>query len=161
MGVEAHLVPVRLARGARCFGALFEHELVGYGWWSSKPEWIGELQLEISPAPREAYIWNCVTLAPHRRKGVFRSVVTSLVAQAQEEGLGRLWIASGGDLAQNTLLRAGFVRVLRFDTASRFGLRWLSIVPKEGVDPALATAAREAIAVKPGSSIRRSRQRSH
>lgn len=161
MGAESHLVPGRLAKGSRCFGAWFGHELVGYGWLSSKPEWIGEVQLEIAPAAREAYLWNCVTLAPHRRKGVFRSVLTSVVAKAAEEGLSRLWIASGGDIGQNSLMKAGFAPVVHFDTASRFGLRWLKVAPVDGVDPGLATAAHEAMSIKPGSSLRISRPRSH
>jgi GNAT superfamily N-acetyltransferase len=161
MGAESHLVPGRLAKGSRCFGAWIGHELVGYGWLSTKPEWIGEVQLEIAPAAREAYVWNCVTLAPHRRKGVFRSVVISLVAKAAEEGLGRLWIASSEDIGQNSLMKAGFVPVVRFDTTSRLGLRWLKVAPMDGVDPGLAQAAREAMSIKPGSSLRVSRRRRH
>jgi len=161
MGAESHLVPGRLAKGSRCFGAWFGHELVGYGWLSSKPEWIGEVQLEIAPAAREAYVWNCVTLAPHRRKGVFRSVVTSVVAKAAEEGLARLWIASSEDIGQNSLLKAGFVPVVHFDTATRFGLRWRKVAPVDGVDPGLAVAARGAMSIKPGSSLHISRKRSH
>jgi GNAT superfamily N-acetyltransferase len=137
------------------------HELVGYGWLSAKSEWIGEVELEISPAAGEAYIWNCVTLAPHRRKGVFRSLVTSLVAQGRAEGLGRLWIATIVDVGANTIKQAGFAPVFRFDSRSRFGLRWLRVVPMTGVDPALAAAAREVMAVEPGSSLRRSKRRTH
>jgi GNAT superfamily N-acetyltransferase len=161
MGAESHLVPGRLARGSRCFGAWFGHELVGYGWLSTKPEWIGELQLEISPAPREAYVWNCVTLAPHRRKGVFRSLVTSLVAKASEEGMARLWIASDRDFGYNSVTRAGFVPVVHFHIASRFGLLWLRVATADGVDPGLAAAARQTMSIKPGSSLRISRKRSH
>jgi GNAT superfamily N-acetyltransferase len=161
MGQEADLVPMRLARGSRCFGAWVGHELVGYGWLSPKSEWIGEVELEIAPAAGEAYVWNCVTLAPHRRKGVFRSLVTSLVAQAREEGLARLWIASVVDLADNAIEQGGFVPVMRFDTASRFGLRWLRVAPVEGGDSGLFTAARDVMAIKPGLSVRRSKSRKH
>jgi GNAT superfamily N-acetyltransferase len=161
MGAESHLVPKRLAKGSRCFGAWLGHELVGYGWWSTRPEWIGEVELEITPDAHEAYVWNCVTLDPHRRKGVFRSVVTSLVAQARGEGVTRLWIASSADIAVNSITQAGFVPILRFETAVRLGMRWLRIVPVTGVDPGLAASAGHAAAVKPGWSIRRSRPRSH
>ena len=161
MGAEAHLVPNRLARSSRCFGAWLGHELVGYGWWSTRPEWIGEVELEIAPGAREAYVWNCVTLDPHRRKGVFRSMVNSLVAQAREEGVTRLWIASGGDIAVNTITQAGFVPVLRIESGARMGLRWLRIEQMSAVDPGLAGAARAATAVKPGWSLRRARPRIH
>jgi len=161
MGQEADLVPMRLARGSRCFGAWTGHELVGYGWLSAKSEWIGEVEMEIAPAAGEAYVWNCVTLAPHRRKGVFRSLVTSLVTQAREEGLARLWIASVVDLAGTAIEQAGFVPVMRFETASRFGLRWLRVAPVDGVDPGLLASARDAMAIKHGMSVRRSTSRRH
>jgi GNAT superfamily N-acetyltransferase len=161
MGPEAELVPMRMARGSRCFGVWTGHQLVGYGWLSAKPEWIGEVELEVTPGGQEAYVWNCVTLDPHRRKGVFRSLVTSLVVQAREEGLTRLWIGTVLDLAGNAITQAGFVPILRFETGLRFGFRWLRVVPMKGVEPNLAEAAYAALNVKPGPSVRRSRPRKH
>jgi GNAT superfamily N-acetyltransferase len=161
MGAESGLVPGRLSRGSRCFGAWAGHELVGYGWLSVKPEWIGEVELEIAPAVGEAYVWNCVTLAPHRRKGVFRSLVASVVAKATEEKVAKLWIASVSDLAANAIESAGFVRVMRFDTGSRFGMRWLRVAAADGGDAGLLAEARRVMTIKPGFSVRRSKQRSH
>ncbi len=161
MGPEADLVPIRLARGSRCFGAWNGHELVGYGWWSTRSEWIGELALEIAPAPGEAYVWNCVTLAPHRRKGVFRSLINSIVAQARAEGLARLWIASVIEIGGRTVEQAGFVPVVQIDTGSRFGFRWLRVVPMKGVDPGLFASARQRMAIGPGLSVRRATNRRH
>ena len=161
MEAESGLVPGRLARGSRCFGAWAGHELVGYGWLSTKSEWIGEIELEIGLAPGEAYIWNCVTLNRHRRKGVFRSVVASVVAQARKEGLARLWIASLAGFAGNTIQQAGFEPVLRFDSAKRLGLQWLRVRPAPGADPDLLASAREALSVKGNLSVRRSIIRRH
>jgi GNAT superfamily N-acetyltransferase len=161
MGAESGLVPGRLARGSRCFGAWLGHELVGYGWLSTESEWIGEIELELGLAPDEAYIWNCVTLAPHRRKGVFRSVVSSLVGQARTEGLARLWIASIVGVGGKTIQQAGFQPVLRFDTTKRLGLQWLRARPAEGVDPNLLASAREALSMKGGMLVRRSTIRRH
>lgn len=161
MGGEADLVGKRLARGCRCFGAWLGEELIGYGWLSAVPEWIGEIEVEITPGEGEVYVWNCVTLAPHRRKGAFRALVASIVAQAGNEGLARLWIASAANPAENAVVHAGFVPVVRFDTASRLGLRWLTILPVEGVDPGLLEAARVAMVITPRSSVRRSRSRRH
>ena len=161
MEAESGLVPGRLARGSRCFGAWVGHELVGYGWLSAKPEWIGEVGLEITPAAGEAYIWNCVTLAPHRRKGVFRSVVTALAAQAGNEGMRKLWIASAGELARNSLEQAGFVRVMQFDTGARLGLRWLRVRAADGADANLLSAAGAVMAIKPGLKLRRAKSKKH
>jgi len=161
MEAESGLVPGRLARGSRCFGAWVGHELVGYGWLSSKSEWIGEVQLEIGLPPGEAYIWNCVTLARHRRKGVFRSVVTSIVRHAHNEGLARLWIASLAGVGGKTIQQAGFQPVLRFDSAKRLGLHWLRVRPAQGVDPDLVASAREAVAVSGPLLVRRAIIRRH
>jgi GNAT superfamily N-acetyltransferase len=161
MGTEGDLVAARVGRGCRCFGALLGDELAGYGWLSTGPEWIGEIQLEITPRQGEAYIWNCVTLPAHRRKGVFGALVASIVAQARNEGVSRLWIGSVGHLGQHSVVQAGFVPVVRFDTISRLGLRWLTILPVEGVEPGLLAAALDVMAVRAGSSVRRSRRRRH
>ncbi|HXC77763.1 MAG TPA: GNAT family N-acetyltransferase [Candidatus Acidoferrum sp.] len=159
MEAESGLVPGRLTRGSRCFGAWVGHELVGYGWLSTKSEWIGELELEIGLPAGEAYIWNCVTLAHHRRKGVFRSVVTSIVGQAQKEGLARLWIASivGG----KTIEQAGFQPALRFDATKMLGMHWLWVRPAEGVDPQLLASARKAVSINGPLLVRRSITRRH
>lgn len=161
MEAESVLVPGRLGRGSRCFGAWAGHELVGYGWLSTRSEWIGELELEIGLPPGEAYIWNCVTLARHRRKGIFRSVVTAIVAQAHKEGLARLWIAGLAGVGGQTVQQAGFQPVLRFDSTKRMGFRWLRVRPAEGVDASLLAAARKALAITGAISVRRSVIRRH
>ena len=161
MEAESGLVPGRLARGSRCFGAWVGHELVGYGWFSTKSEWIGEVQLEIGLPPGEAYIWNCVTLAQHRRKGVFRALVTSIVGQAHKEGFARLWIASLAGVGGKMIQQVGFQPVLQLDSAKRLGLRWLRVRPAQGVDPDLLAAARKAVAVKGALSVRRIIVRRH
>ena len=161
MEAESGLVPGRLARGSRCFGAWVGHELVGYGWLSTESEWIGEVELEIGLPSGEAYVWNCVTLARHRRKGVFRSVVNSIVGEGHKEGLARLWIASIVGIGGKTIHQAGFQPVLRFDANKMLGLNWLRIRPAEGVDPDLLASARKAVAVKGPMSLRRSIVRKH
>ena len=160
MEAESGLVPGRLARGSRCFGAWVGHELVGYGWLSTRSEWIGEVQLEIGLPAGEAYVWNCVTLARHRRKGVFRALVTAIVGQAHKEGLARVWIASLAGVGGKTIQQAGFQPVLQFDSAKRLGLHWLRVRPAPGVDPELLTSAREAVAVG-GLSVHRPIVRRH
>jgi hypothetical protein len=50
---------------------------------------------------------------------------------------------------------------MRFNTGSRFGMRWLRVAAVEGSDPDLFMAAREVIATKPGFSMHRSKSRKH
>src|SRR5450759_5292253 len=94
MEAEGDLVATRLARGCRCFGAWIGDELAGYGWLSTKPEWIGEIELTITPSEDEGYIWNCFTLEQFRRRGVLRALLAGIRERAHAEGLSRLWIGS-------------------------------------------------------------------
>ena len=90
--------------------------VAGYGWLSTEPEWIGEVQLEIRPRKGEGYIWNCVTLAAHRRKGDFRSLVASIAEAARDLGLNRVWIGSVAVPAEKALAPLGFSPAARFST---------------------------------------------
>lgn len=141
MKVEGDRVPPRFARGCRAFAVLDEEKVVAYGWLSTKPEWIGELGLEISPEPREAYIWNCLTLPEHRRRGHYRALLEGIVAQARRDGLARLWIGSTEDPAQKADADAGFVPVLLFGVERAFGLRWLRASAAPAAHPDLVVAA--------------------
>ena len=116
MGAEADLVRPRFARGVHCFAVLIDGAVAGYGWLSTGPEWIGELQLEIRPRKAEAYIWNCVTLAEHRRRGVFRALVAGVCDAARETGVTRLWIGSVAIPAEKALAPLGFHPAARFRT---------------------------------------------
>lgn len=147
MGEEGDLVSERLARGCRCFGAWLGPDLVAYGWLSTRAEWIGEVRLEIKPASGEAYVWNCVTLAAHRGKGIFRTLLFCITAQARKEGLARLWIGSVGKTGEMAIAEAGFSPVLRLEVLSLPWLRWLRVRAVDRADMGLVGSARQALAV--------------
>lgn len=122
MGAEADLVKPRFARGCRCFAVVLDGAVAGYGWLSTGPEWIGELQMEIRPRRAEAYIWNCVTLAEHRRKGIFRSLVAGIAGAARETGVTRVWIGSVDIPAEKALAPLGFRPAAHFQTFRFLGV---------------------------------------
>src|SRR5262245_59347684 len=62
------LVLRRFASGRRCFAAWVAGAIASYGWVSRGRECIGELERPIRLRDGEAYIWECATLPPHRRK---------------------------------------------------------------------------------------------
>lgn len=159
MGAEGDLVAARFARGCTCFGALLDGELLGYGWLSTEPEWIGEVQLEIKPREREAYIWNCVTLAEHRRKGVFRSLVVGMALAARRLGRRRVWIGSVAIPAERTLEPLGFHPALYFDSMTLAGLHLMRV--RASADRSLAREASSVVGVHPGLVIRMSHPRRH
>ena len=158
MGEEAPLVAPRFARGCRCFAALADGAVAGYGWLSRGPEWIGELQLEIRPRDGEAYVWNCVTLAPHRRRGVFRSLLLGITETARREGLQRLWIGSVAIPAERAVEPSGFRPALRFTTVSIAGMHIMLVSQEEG---ALGVEAESVLSIPAGVRLQRSRRVRH
>jgi GNAT superfamily N-acetyltransferase len=113
---EADLVRSRLARGCRCYAVIIAGEIAGYGWLSTGPEWISELQLEILPRKAEGYIWNCTTLPEHRRKGVFKALVVGISAAARGIGITRAWIGTMAIPGESAVPQSGFRPALRFST---------------------------------------------
>jgi len=166
MGQEGDLAAERFARGCRCFAAWLGPDVVAYGWLSTRAEWIGEVELEIEPGRGEAYLWDCVTLPAHRKKGMFRALLFSIAAQAKEEGLVRLWIGSIGAVGEKAIAEAGFLPVLRIDVLSLPWLRRLTVRAADGADPGSVAAARQALGdrgrpLRLSSSVRRARSRRH
>jgi GNAT superfamily N-acetyltransferase len=158
MGVQHHLVALRLARGSRCFAAWLGEEMTGYGWLSTGSEWIGELSLDIRPPPGEAYVWSCVTLPAHRRQGVFRALLLGVATIAGREGIARLWLGSVDGVAESAVVGAGFLPVLDFRVATLGPLGWLDLRPVEGADRATVSAARDALGAGRGLRLHRRRQ---
>jgi GNAT superfamily N-acetyltransferase len=160
MGPDGDLVVKRLARGSRCFVVWMDEGAVGgYGWLSTGPEWVGELELEIKPKPGEGYIWNCVTVAEHRRKGIFHSLLVGISEVARKEGLQRLWMGSVAIPAEKAVGPSGFKPVLHFDTWRFAGLHAMRVAV--GSNTALASDALQILAVGPGLHLRRGRVRRH
>lgn len=161
MGDEGDRVAPRFERGSRAFAVIEAGNVVSYGWLSTATEWIGELGVAISPGAGEAYIWNCLTLADHRRRGHYRALLEGIVAQGRREGMARLWIGSTEDPAQKADADAGFVTVLNFTVRRLAGLRWLSAGPDPRADPDLVAAARRRLGMRWSTSIAADRRRVH
>ena len=152
---------MRLARGCRCFAAWIEDSLAGYGWLSTKPEWISEVQLEIKPRAGEGYVWNCVTVPEHRRKGTFRSILTGIIKAARDEGMTRLWLGTIAIPAEKAVGPSGFKPALHFESFSLAGLHFMSVTPPPGASLSLISDACEVLSTRPGWYIGRWRRRRH
>ncbi|HET7339693.1 MAG TPA: GNAT family N-acetyltransferase [Candidatus Dormibacteraeota bacterium] len=159
MGAEGDLVASRLARDCLCFGAFADGALAGYGWLSRGPEWIGELQVEIKPREREAYIWNCVTLPEHRRRGVFRSLVAGISVAARRLGARRVWIGSVAIPAERALAPLGFQPALHFDVTTVLGVHLIRV--RRAANRRLAAEGSAVLGVSPGLVLRGSHPRRH
>jgi GNAT superfamily N-acetyltransferase len=161
MGTERELIALRRARGCRCFGAFVDNALVGYGWLSTKHEWIGEEQLEIRPRPGEGYIWNCVTVPEHRRKGVFRAILVGIMNVARNEGMKRLWLGTIAIPAEKAVGPSGFKPAIHSEVFSFAGFHWISARAAPDASASLISEASEVLGERPGWHLRRSRRRVH
>jgi GNAT superfamily N-acetyltransferase len=166
MGSEAELVRPRFERGCRCFAVLLDGSIAGYGWLSTSTEWIGELQLEITPLAGEAYVWNCATLTEHRRKGIFRSLLAGIASEARTAGFRRLWIGTVHIPAEKAMRPAGFRPAFTFRTLRVPALHVLVATPAPDENSLLISDAKKVLdspvaPLRMGMSIRRATRRRH
>jgi GNAT superfamily N-acetyltransferase len=159
MGPDGDLVAPRLNRGCRCFAVWIDGAVAGYGWLSTGREWIGELQLEITPNANEGYIWDCATVVEHRRKGIFRSLLVGISRAAHREGMKRLWIGTIAVPAEKVLAQSGFRPALHFASARLGG--WHLMRVGAASDANLVAAAHAALKTRSQLLVRRSRSRAH
>ncbi len=122
----------RLTDGRRCFAAWVAGEIAAYGWVSQGEESVGELERAFRLQPDAAYIWDCVTLPPFRRRGLYRGLlrhIPSIVGFAN----------------------AGFQPVINLTYVRVLGLRHTRIIDDKAAPAGLVAEARSLL----GSADRR------
>jgi hypothetical protein len=144
MGPDGGLAAGRFARGVRCFVVRAEGGIAAYAWVSRREEWIGEVAAPIRVPAGDAYVWNCVTLEPHRRRGLFGLLLAGVSAALHEAGAGRLWIATvDGEPAGGRGARsAGFAPVASLTVLRAGGLRAMRVSGGAGASTALGERLR-------------------
>lgn len=147
MGRDAALVAGRLARGCRCFAARVGGDVAAYAWVSTGAEWIGEIESPIQLAPGEAYVWNCVTLGPHRRRRLYTALLGVVSATLGAEGVRRIWVATLASLphAGRGVASAGFRPALRVLFLCVDGLNLLWVTPEPEAGPEVVALAHRAL----------------
>ena len=105
-------------------------------------------------------------MVKYDKLGVFKALLASMVAQAGNEGLTRLWIGSLPIPGERALSSSGFLPALRLNSEVLSGMIWLRVRPAEGAEASLVEKAREVMAIantplRLGRSLRRSRPRRH
>ncbi len=111
---------------SRCYAGQVGDEVVTCGWVSEIDTWVGEIASTIRPGEGEAYIWDCRTAPPFRRRGFYRDLLTQIMEDLGRRGLRRAWIAtlarpSGG---YRGVKRAGFHPVLLIRHVQLGPVRW-------------------------------------
>jgi len=161
MGAERELIALRRTRGCRCFGAWIDGVLVGYGWLSTQPEWIGEEQVVIRPRPGEGYIWNCMTVPEHRRKGVFRAILAGITNVARSEGMNRLWLGTIAIPAEKAVGPSGFRPAIHTAGLRFAGFQVTRAWAAPGASPSLIRDASDVLSSRPGWHLLRTQHRRH
>src|SRR5205085_7281086 len=100
----------RFAGGRRCYVALVDGAIAGYGWVSFEEEAISELGMSFRLASDEVYIWDCASLPAYRGQRLYPALLSHMLTDLREEGLHRAWIgADSVSLAsQKGIILAGF-----------------------------------------------------
>jgi GNAT superfamily N-acetyltransferase len=144
---DARAVTDRLDIGRRCFVACVGGSIAAYGWVSRGEERIGELERPFHMAADEAYIWDCATLPPHRRKGLYGALLSHMVAALRDGGVERIWI--GASLRNRPSVRgfesAGFQPVITLTYLRLLGLRHVWIRDAPTAPPTLTADVRAAL----------------
>jgi GNAT superfamily N-acetyltransferase len=148
MGLDDPLeVRQRIASSRRCYGAVVENNLAAYGWVTFDEEHIGEMGLRIRLVPGEAYIWDCATALPYRRRGLYTALLAHIVAELRAEALCRVWIGADGDnvASQRGIARAGFRPAVDLLATRAVATRPFWVRGRPGVPKQVVTDARLAL----------------
>jgi ribosomal protein S18 acetylase RimI-like enzyme len=137
----------RLAAGKRCYVAQVEDALAAYGWVSWNEEDIGEIGLRLHLMPGEAYIWDCATAPPYRRRRLYTALLVHIAAQLHAEGLCRVWIGVDADnqASQNGMALAGFQPVADLVVTRVIGLHQFWVRGRPGAPESVVDDARRAL----------------
>lgn len=143
----------RLADGRRCFVAWVAGEIAAYGWVSQGEESVGELERVFRLPPDAAYVWDCATLPPFRRHGIYSSLLRHIAGTLRAEGVRRLWIGAARRNRPSIVgfANAGFQPVINLTYVRVLGLRHTRIIDDRAAPPGLVAAARSLL----GSADRR------
>jgi GNAT superfamily N-acetyltransferase len=141
------LVLKRFDGSRRCFAGWLDGTIATYGWVSWGVECIGELERPIRLSRDEAYIWDCATLPPFRRRGLYSALLCHIAATVRDEGTHRLWI--GASLQNQPSIRgfatAGFQPVITLTYVRLFHVVHLWIRDERAASPTLIGIARRAL----------------
>jgi hypothetical protein len=126
----------RFASGHRAYLAVLDGETAAWGWVATREAEIGELGATFEIPAGERYLWNFVTLAPHRGKGIYPRLLQSIL-RAEAAEAERFWI---GYAPENHASGAG-IRKAGFRTVAEISF---DVEGRPAVMPLVAEGDREA-----------------
>jgi ribosomal protein S18 acetylase RimI-like enzyme len=108
---EAEMI-ARLAAGHRAYVAVYRDSRAAWGWVATQRAEIGELGLSFSIPVGERYLWNFVTLAHYRGRGIYPGLLDAIV-RAESAEAERFWVAYAPENHASAMgtRKAGFLEV--------------------------------------------------
>lgn len=118
----------RFAEDHRAYVAWMDDTPAAWGWVATRRADIGEVGRSFAVANGERYLWNFVTCASYRGRGIYPRLLDAIV-RAESSEAERFWIAYAPENRASGagIQRAGFVTMaeLSFDADGRAALRAL------------------------------------
>lgn len=112
----------RFDDGHRAYVALWNGEPAAFGWVAVQAARIGELAASFAVPSGDRYLWNFVTLAAHRGKGIYPRLLDAIVRE-ESPGAERFWVAYAPEnhASGAGIRKAGFVTIaeLSFDATGK------------------------------------------
>jgi GNAT superfamily N-acetyltransferase len=112
----------RFEGGHRAYVALVDGEPAAFGWVAVDAARIGELDAAFEVPSGDRYLWNFVTLAAHRGKGIYPRLLDAIVREESREAE-RFWVAYAPEnhASGAGIRKAGFATVaeLSFDASGK------------------------------------------
>ena len=121
----------RFDAGHRAYVAWHDAAPAAWGWVATRVAEIGELGSSFGIPTGERYLWNFVTLAAHRGRGIYPRLVDAIVRAESRDAspAERFWIAYAPEnhASGAGIRKAGFVDLaeLSFDAEGRAALKGL------------------------------------
>lgn len=137
-GSDLTSIRERIGQGQWPWIARIEEQPVGWGWVATQAASIGELDIRLAIPPENRYLWDFVTVAAWRGRGVYAHLLQTIVRANRDAN--RFWVGhdTPNVASGRGIVRAGFQGVGR---VHRLSTETLAFVPDGLSQRAEAAAA--------------------
>jgi GNAT superfamily N-acetyltransferase len=149
-GRDVEAIARRHTAGHRAYVARVDDEPAAWGWVATREAEIGELGLVLRLPADERYLWNFVTLAAFRGRGIYPRLLQAILREEQHTAR-RFWIAYAPEnrASATGIRRAGFTTIAELSFAADGRVALKSITDGGAAASARLLSVREAEAVTP------------
>lgn len=113
----------RLSHTSGCYAVEHDGKILHASWVTTDCAWTRELRSHLCVGPGDAYVFESVTRADARGRGVYPFALRALCRALDGEGVDRLWVAVEAQNAPSlkAVAKAGFEKAFEISYARRLG----------------------------------------